>query len=547
MPANHPPDRADRLIALTLFVALAAVYFLTLAGITSSNDGSHYALLRTMADNRAFALMQFDDFAEGNDIAIAPDGRLFSDRPPGTAVAALPFYWLGGLLTRDDGRQTAVDGRQTTDDGQRLEKGRGLSYAVFPSSVVRRLSSTSGWSSHPLPSRHDAGNPRLPYVLLLPVFAGAGTAALLFGLLRYLGLGRGAALTAVVFFALGTTHWKYSTVLFSHALSGFLVVLSVYLALLLAERELAGWRWYGLWGFALGAAVVVEYSNVLLLPLLGLFWLWRSWPRAARRPLTTLLPALLGALPPLAFLAWYNTVNFGRPWTLSYAYAVNYPWAGAFGTTFNFPLWPGLRALLWWGEGGGWCGGPPCLNQGLFLLSPLWFMALPGLVVLLRRRQAAFLLLAGVFAVYLLLFAKHQTAHGFTADGRYLTPFLGLLVPALGFGLDWLFDPRRGPVFRAAAALVVYGLFFLSLARQMLHIGTSYNYTLDLAQLALPLARPENTALVLRAVFPNAANWLWLLPLVLVAGVVAWRIGGRFQGPGSRERGSRKDAKRQRR
>ncbi len=373
-----------------------------------------------------------------------------------------------------------------------------------------------------MPSRHDAGNPRLPYVLLLPVFAGAGTAALLYGLLRYLDVGRAAALTAVVFFALGTTHWKYSTVLFSHALSGFLVVLSVTLALLLAERELAGWSWYALLGFALGAAVVVEYANALLLPIVGLFWLWRSWPRARRRPLTTVLPALLAAAVPLAFLAWYNTVNFGRPWTLSYAYAVNYPWAGAFATTFSFPLLAGLRALLWWGEGGGWCGGPPCLNQGLLLLSPVWALALPGLVVFLRRRQAAFTLMAGLFLVYLLLFAKHHTSHGFTADGRYLVPFLGLLVPALGFALDWLFDPRRGAIFRAAAALVVYGLFFLSLGRQMAHIGTSYGYTLDLAALQLPLARPENAALVLRAVFPNAANWpLVLLPLAAIVALAA--------------------------
>ena len=70
-----------------------------LSTITSSNDGSHYALLRTMVANRAFTLNQFDDFAEGNDIAITPDGRLFSDRPPGTAVAGIPFYWLGGLLS----------------------------------------------------------------------------------------------------------------------------------------------------------------------------------------------------------------------------------------------------------------------------------------------------------------------------------------------------------------------------------------------------------------------------------------------------------------
>ncbi|MBP6787090.1 MAG: phospholipid carrier-dependent glycosyltransferase [Candidatus Promineofilum sp.] len=488
-PLPTPPaalDRADWLIATALFVGLSVVYFLTLAGITSSNDGSHYALLRTMVANRAFTLNQFDDFAEGNDIAITPDGRLFSDRPPGTAVAGVPFYWLGGLLTQDPLPNP-------------LPGGEGA-----------------------MPSRHDAANPRLPYVLLLPVLAGAGTAALLYALLRYLDVGRAAALTAVIFFALGTTQWKYSTVLFSHALSGFLIVLSVTLALLLAERELAGWSWYALLGFALGAAVVVEYSNALLLPIVGLFWLWRSWPRAARRPLTTVLPALAAAAVPLAFLAWYNTVNFGRPWTLSYTYAVNYPWAGAFATTFSFPLLAGLRALLWWGEGGGWCGGPPCLNQGLLLLSPLWVLALPGLVVFLRRRQAAFGLMTGLFLVYLLLFAKHHTSHGFTADGRYLVPFLGLLVPALGFALDWLFDPRRGAIFRTVAALVVYGLFFLSLGRQMAHIGTSYGYTLDLAALQLPLARPENVGLVLRAVFPNAANWAQLLlPLAAAVALAA--------------------------
>lgn len=472
----RPVVPVDRLIALALFIGLSFVYFLTLGGITSSNDGSHYALLRTMVENRAFSLNQFDDYAEGNDVAITPDGRLFSDRPPGTALAAALFYVLGGPLPDAP--------------------------APFPSAAA--------------PSRHDAGNPRLPYALLLPVFAGAGTAALLYGLLRYLDIGRAAALAAVIFFALGTTQWKYSTVLFSHALSGFLVVLSVYLALLLAERELAGPGWYALLGFALGAAVVVEYSNALLLPLVGLFWLWRSWPRARRRPLTTVLPALLGALLPLAFLAWYNATNFGRPWTLSYAYAVNYPWAGAFGTTFSFPLLPGLRALLWRGEGGGWCGGP-CLNEGLFLLSPVWWLALPGLALFLRRRQAAFLLLTGVFAVYLLLFARHHTSHGFTGDGRYLTPFLGLLVPALGFALDWLFDPHRGPVFRAAVGLAALALFTLSLWNQMVHIGTSYNYTLDPAALQQSTTFLGSVALVLRAVFPNAANWpLILLPVAVV-------------------------------
>ena len=146
------PSR-DFLIALLLFAGVSLLYFATISGITSSNDGSHYALLRTMVVNRTFALQNFDDYAEGNDIALTPDGTLFSDWPPGTAVAAIPFYLLGDPL---------------------------------PDPLV------------PIPSRHNAENPRLPYVLLLPVFAGAGTVVLLYALLRRLRIGQGAALTAVL-------------------------------------------------------------------------------------------------------------------------------------------------------------------------------------------------------------------------------------------------------------------------------------------------------------------------------------------------------------
>lgn len=473
-------ERLDWLVSLALFVVLSTLYFLTLAGITGSNDGSHYALLRTIVENRAFTLNQFDDFAEGNDIALTPDGRLFSDRPPGTALAAVPFYLLGGMLPAP--------------------------HAPFPSANA--------------PSRHDAGNPRLPYALMLPVFAGAGAVVLLYALSRYLGIGRAAALSAMLFFALGTTHWKYSAVLYSHALSAFLVILSLSLVLWLVERESAGWPWYLLLGFVLGMAVVVEYSNVLVVIGAGLFWLWRAWPRAARHPLTTVLPWVLGGLLPAAFLTWYNTVNFGGPFTLSYAYAVNYPWAGELATTFSYPLVAGLRALMWWGEGGGWCGGPPCLNQGIFLLSPVLFLALPGAILFLRRRPAAFVLLVGLFLVYLFLFARHHTSHGFTGDGRYLTPFLGLLVPAMGYTLDWLFDPARRPLVRVAGLFLVFGLFYLSLGNQIRHIGTSYGYALDMAQLQRPLARPENWTYVMRAVWPNAGNWpLLILPLAIVIGV----------------------------
>ncbi|MBE2201965.1 MAG: hypothetical protein IAE79_25380, partial [Anaerolinea sp.] len=207
------------------------------------------------------------------------------------------------------------------------------------------------------------------------------------------------------------------------------------------------------------------------------------------------------------------------PVTLSYAYAINYPWAGQFGSTFSAPLLPGLKAMLYWGEGGGWCGGP-CYNQGIFLLSPLLLLALPGYWLYARRQWRPFALTTTLFLIYLLLFARHHTAHGFTGDGRYLVPFLPLLALPLGHFVHWLFGQARTS-WQMVGETAVFALFFLSLRNMALHIGFSYNYTLDLSQLDLLIASPQNWLYLARHLFPNAGN-LPLLWLVQSVGLLFW-------------------------
>ena len=477
---RRPLPRADRIAAVLLFVGLSSLYFATLSGITSSNDGSHYALIRTMVENRAFALKQFDDYAEGNDIAVR-DGELYSDRPPGTAVFGAIFYILGDFL---------------------------------PDPLA------------PLPSRHDAGNPRLLYVLLLPVWAGAGTTVLLYLYLRQNELSFAGALTAVLMFSLGTVQWKYSTVLFSHALSGLLLLLSVFLAVNIRRASTPSWQRGLLLGLVLGFSVWVEYSNGLLVIMIMLFLLTGIRPFTWRRFLMRLGPLMSGGVITAVLLAYYNAVNFGSPFTLSYAYAVNYPWAGDFRTTFSWPLLPGLRALLLGGPGGGWCD-PTCTNQGLFLLSPVMLLALPGFWLYGRRAAGhQFFLTNGIFFVYLLLFAKHFTSHGFTGDGRYLAPFLSLLAIPLAYTLDWLLAPSRKPAWQVAAVFIAHGLFFLSWRTIYLHIGFSYNYDLDLGQLDPMIASPQNWRYLIDAVFPNISNLpiLWFLEGIGLLAWLAWHV-----------------------
>jgi len=484
MNAKQLWTRHDWLIAILLFVVSSSLYFATTSGITSSNDGSHYALVRTMVKNHSFALKGFDDYAEGNDIAITEDGRLFSDRPPGTALLGALFFGAGKLL---------------------------------PASAAE------------LPSRHDAGNPRLVLLMMLPALAGAGTVLLLYAFMRELALSRAAALTASLILALGTIHWKYSSVLFSHALSSFLVMLSLFLTIRIGRQKGIHWASLSFLGFILGFSVLVEYSNALLVLIIVAYLLWQGRPFSFIKLTTIFGPLIAGGALSVIFLAFYNFANFGSPLRLSYAYAINYPWAGSFLTTFNYPLAAGLRALLYWGPGDGWCDGT-CFNQGIFLLSPVLLIALPGWIPYWRKAKTECILTTVVFLVYLLLFAKHRTSHGFTADGRYLVPFLGLLAIPIGFAFAWLFALKRRPVWQAVLFFVSYGLFFISIRNVFYHIGLSYNYNLELDRLSPMIASVGNWQYLANQIFRNSANlpYLWLLETVLLGlFFLFWRLFSR--------------------
>ncbi len=474
-------NRSDRVVSLLLLVAFSSLYFATTTGITCSNDGSHYALTRALAEEGRFTIGTYDDYAEGNDVA-RRDGVLYSDRPPGTALVAAAFYKLGGLLP------------------QPLD---------------------------PLPSRHDAENPRLLYVMLVPVLAGAAGLILTYLTLRLLGISTFSALTTAVVLGLGTVHWKYSSVLFSHAVSGFLVVLIIYLTARLTREAARTRHLSAVLGFLTGCAVLVEYSNALLIPAIALY-VWTAMQQGTARAKAIQIGLFgLGGLVPAAFLGFYNTVNFGSPFSLSYDYAINYPWAGNLVETFSFPIHRGLIAILYWGVGGGWCN-PTCYNQGVLLLSPVLLLSLFGIGAFFRRAPRFASLTLGLFLVYVAIFAMHRTFHGFTADSRYLTPFLALWTLPLGFFVERIDRTSGRRPWRAVATMILYGLLFLSVRNAFLHIGTSYNYNLDLGKLSTLVASPANWAYLLREVFPNARNLplLWLFEgIVAIVGTAVWWVG----------------------
>jgi hypothetical protein len=326
-----------------------------------------------------------------------------------------------------------------------------------------------------------------------------------------------AALTGSLAFAFGTTNWKYGGVLFSHSLSALLVMGGAALAIRAGRAGALKWGTGLLLGLVLGLAVLVEYSSALFGLIVGVYLLasLRGALFSGDRWWIGVLLLGVGALLPVGLLMGYNAANFGGPLTTSYHYAINYPWAANLSTTFDVPFRQGIPGMLWYGHDA--LGEE---NQGLFLLMPVALLGLAGVGRYFRRARGEAIFVVGLFAAALLLFARHHTFSGFTADGRYLVPFLGLWFVPVGFAFEWI-EEIEAPAWKTAALFVAYGLLFLSARNMLAHIAFSYNYHLDPGLVARRASTPANWAYILGSVFVNWQNapLLWLVEGV---GVVVW-------------------------
>jgi len=483
-------SRFDLRITLALFAALASVYFATITGITSSNDGSHYALVRALVDHRSFEITPYLTFTEDQDYAFSGTGEntsYFTDRPPGTGLVASVMYTLGQVMPR-------------------------------PLAEV--------------PTKHDVGNPRVIYAVWTASLAAAASVSLLYlTLRRFFGRGIEAALAASVALGLGTMLWKYGSVLFSHALAALTLMLALYLTLLITTSDDAPTlRTAALLGFVLGFAPVVEYTSLPFSVLVGIYLVlmcFRRIQQSDRRDqwLKAIGALVLAGLIPAVFLAAYNTTSFGGPLEIS-RFNANielWPENENVATTFSTPILYGLRAVLW--------HVPTDPNRGLFHLAPVALFGLAGLPALFRFDWRKASLVVGLFAVHLLMFASTTTFNPGTNDSRYLTTFLGLWFVAVAFGYDAIgsygkrtaelrnsrlvpFPPPSGGrvsegregvtiVLRTIWLTLFWLAVVFSIITQMLHIATSWNYDLDPA-----LSAPTFSfvGVLVRTLFRNAGN-----------------------------------------
>jgi hypothetical protein len=361
------------------------------------NQNSHYALVRALASGTPQVDRALAEIGELSTRDLTRrDGHYYSDKAPGLAFVTLPVY-------------VVLDALGVVGSGEPTN-------ALWALGLVGSV---------------------LPAVLL---------AVLVLKLGEHLEPGFGAI--SALALASGTILLPYATLLYSHALSAFLVFAAF--AVLAFERRgpPRPLRLVGA-GLLAGYAVTTEYPNAIALVALGVYAILRR-PRVGRGAAYA-----AGAAVGVAPLALYDWWAFGSPTEISRTGSLTGPSGGE--GVFGVSL-PSLRAtaeLLF-------------SANGLLTLSPILACGLAGLALLYRRGQRTEAVLAVALVVgYLAVSAGYDSPFGgFSPGPRYAIP----LLPFAALGLPVVF--RRAPT--VAGGLMCVSVVIMS-AITATHALAGYN------------------------------------------------------------------------
>jgi hypothetical protein len=332
------------------------------------------------------------------------------------------------------------------------------------------------------------------------------------------------AATVTATYALGTLALSYSLLFMSHQLTAALAFANFYA--LWRGLGAHGRTWHLLAsGAAAGASVATEYTGALAVMGVVAYGLFAvlgrgelAWPARLGKLAVALGWCAVGAAPFLVGLGLYHQAVFGHPLHTGYKYladAAYQPWhvGGFLGIRY-----PDLRAL-------GLSFFSPL--RGLFTLSPVLLLALPGLGLMwrtLRAERALFWLSALLLLGYTYFTSSFSYASwGWTTGPRHLTPLVPFLLLPVGLFVAWAqqhWDWRALSASLAAGAVLTTGLVSL------------VNYVPDsvsspLFGLAMPLFRagywPPSVLTLVGA--PAAVSGGVLIGLVVLgAGLVLARL-----------------------
>jgi hypothetical protein len=364
----------SRIPLAILFLFLSLFYYASHFPIAASNEGSHYALVQSLAEEGSFVTNTYFKYHMQNDFAYR-DGHFYADRAPGTALVSVPFYYLGKL---------------------------------YASKIKNEYEKET----------------RIKNVVLFgPAIFGAGTVILLILSLRQLGISERNSWISGLLFAFASQHWKFSSHLFAHVYLSAAVVLTWYLLIKDSTGEPSTWgrRWFYL---SLGVLPYFGYESLVIWPvfLIGRYVFIKPYLKHSfLKRIVTHIDSGIWFSVPILFLMVIHWICWGTPFKTFGEFQNPYHWGNtSLSTFFNTPLFIGLYIRLF-----NFPHEQYDCPIGLFALHPMLFVGLLGYVYFfrLKPREASIQFLLTLSLI--LFFAKMwDWCGGSSGDPRYLLPVL---------------------------------------------------------------------------------------------------------------------------
>jgi hypothetical protein len=479
-----PGPRRLRLLGAGLGLLLLGTYGYFFTG-SGPNQNTRYDLARAIVEEGSDAI---DSYHENTIDKASYDGHYYSDKGPGSSLAAVPFYAVGWAAARLFAGAEEV--RASLPIQERLFQWVQLGCAALPGALLG--------------------------VAMLALLLRLGP-----------GVRPGWATLAALAVALGTPLFAYSTMFYGHVLSALGLFLGF--LLLFPPRGAVPRRAALLAGACFGFATLTEYPAAPAAALLVAVRLWPARGEARRAAVAGAARALgwlaVGALPFAVLLAANDRLVTGSCFTVGYANVEevfqSFQRVGFYGVAL---LDPGVLLKLLVGR-----------QRGLWLLSPVLLCALPGFAALWRLERRVAIATGAVIAYFLLLNASYSVWWGGAATyPRHLTAAAPFFVPAVYLALtspaEWLRQATRA----AAVVSAVHGLVVVATDPQALQnvafpLGQAYRallrgelgaelwYTPSMNGAARALSRGTNLGMHL----VGARNLWSLVPLLALWGAAA--------------------------
>jgi hypothetical protein len=377
-----------------ILLTLLSCYGYFLPRWASWNENSRLDLTLAIVDR---GTLNIDDYyANTGDYAVI-NGHHYSDKAPGASFLAVPVYAAARPILRSAAVQPLLD---------RLARGRAFASTLkeggtglLAEKVYRAV---------------------VLYLITLVVVAvpSAALGVLLYRHLAFLTGGHDGLVSAVLLYGLATPAFPFSGSFFAHQIVAFLLFGAFHIVCMTARGRAAP-GWAAVAGLMLGYAVITEYPAAMIAAAVTVYGL-------AVLPNRRCAGALgLGAIPPLCLLMAYDWAIAGTVLPVGYLHSALY--TEVHGQGFISLVGPALPAL--WGITFG-------SFRGLFFVSPVLLLAVPGLVRWWcgSRQRAEFSVALWAVASFLVFNASSvMWQGGFSIGPRYLLPMLPFM--ALGLGV----------------------------------------------------------------------------------------------------------------